>query len=178
MRSSFLYLIIIAMVPLWLIGCSYSVDRSKICEDGGTTEEGYGLACETDDDCSGNSIDGGATQCSTLDKLMVFPISDGGMPPGNDDPDTGDSSSDLDEFIESLEPMLYICTNMACELGGCPACYQCCQCDKSIEDIMKDLDVPTDEMDPSFLTSKLEFSACAPAANASILAMTMSCTCS
>jgi hypothetical protein len=186
MRSVLSYLVIVAIVPLWSIGCSYSVDRSKICKDGEVTEGGYGLACETDEQCSGNSIDAGATECSTLDKLVVVeipedPTSDGGMPsedepPGDVPQDTGDAGSELDDFLEMLEPMLNICTNMACEQGGCPVCYQCCECDTTVTEALGYLGVSMEGLDPALTMTRLEFSACVPVSSAGVLAMI--CTCS
>jgi hypothetical protein len=187
MRCVFLHLVIVSLLLLWSAGCSYSVDRSKICEDGDVTEEGYGLACTTDEECSANPTEGdmGATQCSTLDKLVVMEIpdggSDGGMPPGDAPPgdvpqDTGDAGSELDDFLEMLEPMINICTNMACEQGGCPVCYQCCECDMAVTDAMEMFGVSVDGMDQLLENTKLDFAACVPVSSAEILAMI--CTCS
>ncbi len=188
MRGVFLYLVIFTMVALWSVGCFYTADRSKICEDGEPTEEGYGLECVSDDDCSGNPTQGGAgaTQCSTLDKLVVIERPDGGidasvdggMPPGAEPPgdmpeDTGDAGSTLDDLLDSLEPALNICTDMACVPGGCPVCYQCCECDITVIDAMDMLGVPPD---PSLENMKLDFAACVPASSAQVLAMV--CTCS
>jgi hypothetical protein len=188
MRGVFLYLVIFTMVALWSAGCFYTVDRSLICEDGEVTEEGYGLACVTDEDCAGNPTQGdaGATQCSTLDKLVVIEIPDvdmdasvdGGMPPAAEPPgdmpeETGDAGSALDDLLESLEPALNICTDMACMPGGCPACYQCCECDISVSDAMEMFGVAPD---PTLDNAKLDFAACLPASVGEILAMI--CTCS
>ena len=71
MRSVLLYLVVVAIVPLWSVGCSYSVDRSKICKDGEVTEEGYGLACETDEELK--------AQCEeAVEKCFVYCATDEG----------------------------------------------------------------------------------------------------
>jgi hypothetical protein len=178
MRGVFLYLVIFTMVALWSFGCFYTVDRSKICEDGEPTEEGYGLECVSDEDCSDNPTQGdaGATQCSTLDKLVVIEIPDEGMDAsvdGDMPEDTGDAGSALDDLLDSLEPALNICTDMACVAGGCPVCYQCCECDMAVSDAMDMFGVPPD---PSLENMKLDFAACVPASSAQVLAMI--CTCS
>jgi hypothetical protein len=143
------------------------------------------LACDTDEQCSGNPTEGdaGATQCSTLDKLVVIEIpdggmespADGGMPPVDAPPDqdSGDAGTGLDDLLDSLEPMLNICTDMACEQGGCPVCYQCCACDISVAEAMEMFGLPPD---PSLDNIKLDFAACVPASSGEILAMI--CTCS
>lgn len=169
--------ICLSSLLLWSASCSYDVDRSKICQDGdaGVTEEGYGLACTSDEQCAGNPTEGdaGATQCFTVDKLISVEVPDGGMPPVGPPQDAGDTGSDLDDFVDMLDPMLNICTDMACEPGGCPQCFQCCQCDMPISDILEMYGMAAD---PSMEGAKLDFTACVPVSVSGLLAMFCSCS--
>ncbi|MCP4197600.1 MAG: hypothetical protein GY762_10675 [Proteobacteria bacterium] len=169
MRIIYLCLVIFTIVPLVSVGCFYTVDRSKICEEDAGTDGGYGLACETDEQCDDNPTDenGGATQCLTLDKMVT--IEDG---PPSEAPDAG---SAIDDLLKSLEPALNTCTDMACESDGCPACYQCCKCDVPVSDVMETFDVPPD---PSMENIKLDFAACMPAEAVEFLNRIEGCKCS
>ena len=183
MRFLVLYTVIGSLLLLWSGGCSYSVDRSKICRDGdaGITEEGSGKTCTADEQCAGNPIsDGGtgATQCSTLDKLVSTEIPDGGVPAdggATQSDGTGDTGSEFDDFMDMLSPMVNICTNMACEPGACPMCYQCCACDMPVSEIMELYGVSAGDMDPTLEYTRLDFTACVPVSVAEALAFICSC---
>ena len=102
-----------------------------------------------------------------------MPSGDGGMPPAEPPEDTGDTGSELDDFIGMLQPMLNICTNKECEPEGCPICYHCCQCDMPVSDILELYDVVPD---PSMESARLDFTACVPVSVSELL--TLFCSCS